>query len=338
MEKTKYLSYTNGKLPRGCELCVKGKKTVVFVTGVCTKSCYFCPISEQKFHKDVIFANERPIEDLKDIVTEAKLCSSTGAGLTGGDPLTKLERTIEIIKLLKKECGPHFHIHLYTPLDLVNEKIIKQLEKAGLDEIRFHPDLDDDKFWEKINLKTTMSKGIEIPVIPQKDIKKLIKKIEVDFINLNELEYADAKHNKLAELGYETRDDYSYGIKGSEEFALELLEAFPEKQIHYCTTKLKDSVQMMNRIKLRAKNVKQEYDILTGEGTLIRGAIYGDNLEQIQNRLKFKTYLDKVKPRLLCSRLNIKKHAKDLKKLNLKLEIVEDLATYDEFEVESQEI
>ena len=183
MEKTKFKSYSNGKLPRGCELCVKGKKTVVFVTGVCTKSCYFCPLSEKKFHKDVIYANERPIEDLKDIVTEAKLCSSKGVGLTGGDPLTKLDRTIQIIKLLKKEFGTHFHIHLYTPLDLVDEKTIKKLEQAGLDEIRFHPDLDDNKLWKKVNIKTTMSKGIEIPVIPKKDIKKLIKSIEVDFIN-----------------------------------------------------------------------------------------------------------------------------------------------------------
>tara|TARA_Y100000310_G_scaffold343699_1_gene452557 strand:- start:2848 stop:3855 length:1008 start_codon:yes stop_codon:yes gene_type:complete len=335
MQKTKFHSYTNGKLPRGCELCVKGRKTVIFVTGVCTKSCYFCPLSEQKFHKDVIYANEMPIKDIKDIVKEAKLCSSTGAGLTGGDPLTKLDRTIKIIKLLKKEFGDHFHIHLYTPLDLVEEKTIKQLEKAGLDEIRFHPDLDDDKLWDRINIKTTMSKGIEIPCIPGKDIDKLIKSIEVDFINLNELEYADAKHNKLAELGFETKNEYSYGIKGSEELALALLEAFPDKQIHYCTTKLKDSVQMMNRIKFRAKNVKQSYDIVTGQGTLIRGAIYGDVRDL---KLPFQTEYDPVKERLLCSRLNIKKHAKDLRKKGLTPVLVEELATYDEFEIESEEL
>ncbi len=94
---------------------------------------------------------------------------------------------------------------------------------------------------------------------------------------------------------------------------------------------------MVNRIKLRAKNVKLPCDILTGEGTLIRGAIYGDNLEQVQ-KLKFKTYPDKVKQRLLCTRHDIKKFAKHLKKMNLRPEIVEDLATYDEFEIESQEL
>ncbi|MBU0461996.1 MAG: hypothetical protein KJ574_05400, partial [Nanoarchaeota archaeon] len=44
--------------------------------------------------------------------------------------------------------------------------------------------------------------------------------------------------------------------------------------VHYCTAKLKDKVQLTKRIKHRAKNVCQEYDTLTKEGTLIRGAIY----------------------------------------------------------------
>jgi pyruvate formate-lyase activating enzyme-like uncharacterized protein len=342
MQTTKYFSYSNGELPRGCQLCVKGRKLVLFITGVCTKSCYFCPLSENKYHKDVIYANERPISDLKEIIEEAKKSQAQGAGITGGDPLTKLERTIKVIKLLKKEFK-NFHIHLYAPLDLVSENILKQLESSGLDEIRFHPDLDNDSLWYKIKFKTKMSKGIEIPVVPNKNIKKLINEIKdyVDFINLNELEYADAKHNKLAELGFETKDDYSYGIKGSEELALKILQEFPNLKIHYCTTKLKDSVQMMNRIKLRAKNVKHSYDILTNEGTLIRGAIKGNELLKIMHQKVSKYFendIDHQKSRLTCAKNNILKFKKELKKLNYKLEIVEELATYDQFEIESEEI
>ncbi len=342
MKPTGYESYSNGELPRGCQLCVKGRKLVLFITGVCTKSCYFCPLSEQKFHKDVIYANERPITELKEIVEEARISSAQGAGITGGDPLTKLSRTLEAIKLLKKEFK-NFHIHLYTPLELVTEDIIKQLEEAGLDEIRFHPDLDDDKIWYKLKFKTKMIKGIEIPCIPKKDIKKLIEyaKEYVDFINLNELEYADAEHNKLAELGYTTKDEFSYGIKGSEEIAFQILEAYPQLKIHYCTTRLKDSVQMMNRIKLRAKNAKKPYDIITTEGTLIRGVIYGnESLEEMHKKVLkyFENDIDPLKKRLICAKNNVKKFSKELKKLNYKLEIVEELATYDQFEIESEEI
>lgn len=342
MKPTGYESYSNGELPRGCQLCVRGRKLVLFITGVCSKSCYFCPLSEHKFHKDVIYANERPINELKEIIEEAKVSSAQGAGITGGDPLTKLERTLEAIKFLKKEFK-NFHIHLYTPLDLVTEENLKLLEEAGLDEIRFHPDLDDDKLWPKLKFKTKMSKGIEIPCIPNKDIKKLIDyaKNDVEFFNLNELEYADAEHNKLAELGYTTKDDFSYGIAGSEELALKVLNDYPELRIHYCTTKLKDSVQMMNRIKLRAQNVKKPYDIVTIDGTLIRGVITGnENLEEMHKKVSqyFENDIDPLKKRIICARNNVKKFSKELKKLNYKLEIVEELATYDQFEIESEEV
>jgi hypothetical protein len=181
-----------------------------------------------------------------------------------------------------------------------------------------------------------MSKGIEIPVVPKKDIKKLINfaKDKVDFFNLNELEYSDAKHNKLAELGYITKNDYSYGIKGSEELALELLEQFPNLNIHYCTSKLKDSVQLLNRLKLRGKNIKNDFDILTEDATLIRGAIYGNK----DAKLPFKTVYDPVKDRLLCARTNVKKFSNSIKKQNLKAFIVEELPTYDFFEIESEPI
>ena len=265
MKKTPYYSFTNGELPLGCKLCVEGRKLVLFVTGLCSRACYFCPLSEQKFHKDVMYANERPISELKEIIEEAKISGAYGCGITGGDPLAQFSRTVTIIKMLKAEFQ-NFHIHLYTPLELVTEEKISILEEAGLDEIRFHPDLDDTKLWGRIKIPTKMMKGIEIPCIPGKDIQKLLNfvKGEVTFVNLNELEYADAEQNKLEEMGYTTKNDYSYGIAGSESLGLELLENFPDMRIHLCTAKLKDSVQMVNRLSLRARNIKKSYDLVRG--------------------------------------------------------------------------
>ena len=133
MEKTKFQSYKNGELARGCQMCVRGRSLVLFITGICPLSCYFCPLSEKKYHKDVIYANERPITDLKDIIEEARLSGARACGITGGDPLAKLERTIRAIKLLKK-AFKNFYIHLYTPLELVTPEKIRALEEAGLDE------------------------------------------------------------------------------------------------------------------------------------------------------------------------------------------------------------
>ena len=103
-----------GKLPLGCTLCTKGSKMVLFVTGLCDSSCYYCPISQEKSGRDVVFADEMPVADEADILFEVKAINGEGAGISGGDPLCDLDRTLKYIRLLKKEHGLEFHLHLYT--------------------------------------------------------------------------------------------------------------------------------------------------------------------------------------------------------------------------------
>ena len=131
LKQNKYYSYNTKKLPKGCQYCVKGEKLVLFVTGICPRKCYFCPISDDKYGKDVVYANELRIEEKREnineninrnmndikmdnIIQEAKNMKAKGMGITGGDPLARIERTIECIRLLKKTFGKKFHIHLYT--------------------------------------------------------------------------------------------------------------------------------------------------------------------------------------------------------------------------------
>ncbi|MBI4447909.1 radical SAM protein [Candidatus Woesearchaeota archaeon] len=373
IQKTRYYSYKIGKLAKGCQLCVQGKKEVVFITGLCSSSCYYCPISDQKRNIDVVYANEWPVQNLKQAIEEANLCSSGGAGITGGDPLDRLGRTIKIIRMLKKAFGKKFHIHLYTPLNKVSANVLKKLEGAGLDEIRFHPVIGNKNLWPRILYKTKMKKGIEIPVIPnkEKETKELIRFIDekVDFLNLNELEVSDAKGSKLFELGFKTKNRLSYGVKGSEELAKKLLKFCSKNtklNVHYCTTTLKDKIQLANRIKRRAKNIKKEYDTLTKDGSLVRGAIYFKNLtptfsynkkvsqlknkkalikklEKIRNSLikefsipKNLISVDNVKMRLLTNLKVVHELKKELKRKHLVPAVVEELPTYDEFEIENE--
>jgi uncharacterized protein len=330
LQKTPYYSYKIGNLPKGCQLCVEGSKEVIFITGLCPRSCYFCPISDKKYKKDVTYADEWPTTNINEIIKEAKLINAKGAGLTGGDPLCKLKRTLHYIKALKKQFGKEFHIHLYTSLDLVTEDNLKKLHKAGLDEIRFHLDFDNNRLWAKLALPLAFEwdVGIEIPVIPSKEakIKKIIQIIDninknseskIKFLNLNELEIADNKISKLAKLGYKTKDQFSYAIKGSNELALKLLKFISNKKIklnvHYCTATLKDKVQLANRIKRRAKNTAKPFDIINKDGTLTRGVIY---IEELKPSFKYNSMLKEIKPA---------KKSKIIKKLNtIKNELKKD--------------
>ena len=142
-------------------------------------------------------------------------------GITGGDPLMKLNRTIEYIKAVKQEFGKDFHIHLYCPMELVSDESLKKLYEAGLDEIRFHLDIENKINWNKLDIarKFRWKIGIEIPVVPGKEdnyigIISFIKG-EVDFLNLNELEVSDSEVCKLADKGFEPKNDFSYAIKAS---------------------------------------------------------------------------------------------------------------------------
>ena len=367
LTENKYFSYSKGELADGCKMCVEGRKLVLFVSGLCSKNCWYCHIADHKYKKDVIYANERPIKTEEELVQEVKDSDAKGAGITGGDPLVVLERTVNYIKILKKEFSPKFHIHLYTPFENITEEKLRRLFEAGLDEIRIHPDLDNKKEWNKIDLikKFDWSIGIEIPLIPgeKEKTKELLSffKDKVDFINLNELEASDNSTNKIFEKGYKNKDELSYAIENSISEGLELIDELSLEKVHLCTVKLKDAVQLGNRLKVRAEHVKKKYDTVTGEGSLIRGAIYTEkpsfnyteNLklknknEEIRKLKELKTKvcealkvnrqdidLDPVKYRLLTSRGIVSRRAEEIKKLNLIPAIVEEYPTYDLFEVE----
>ncbi len=370
IKKTAYYSWKIGSLSKGCQLCVKGEKLVLFITGLCSKQCLYCPISDLKKDKDVVYANEMPTRNIKNIIKEAKLCSAKGAGITGGDPLCKLWRTCFNIRSLKKAFGKKFHIHLYTPLNLVDQKKLRQLYNAGLDEIRFHPDISDDRLWKKIRLAKQFdwSVGVEIPSIPGKlqQTKKLIDFIapNIEFLNINELEISDSNANHLVDQGFRTKDRISYGVKGSQEIALKLLKYCEKKgiNVHYCTTTLKDRVQLAERIKKRAQGIAKLFDRIMVGGTLIRGAVYPEDLapgfgynESIRNlktgkrkkclvqlgelkkllKLKSKDCLiDEHKPRLLMSVKMVKKLASKIKEKQFKAAIIHEYPTYDELELE----
>ncbi len=385
VEETSHHSYRLGSLPKGCKLCVRGEKLVLVITGLCGRDCFYCPLSDEKKNKNVVYANEWNVgyekgrleeKHLKIIVEEARLCEAKGAGVTGGDPLLVAERAATAIRTLKKEFGKDFHIHLYTMPESITEKKLKLLYDAGLDEIRFHPKVWDDSDWKKILVakKFDWSIGAEIPAIPgyEKETKKLIDYLagKVAFININELELADARGSKLLGMGYTAKEELSYGVAGSEQMALDLMNYVKEKgyglRVHYCTCKLKDAVQMASRIKRRAKNVAYGFDKITSEGMLQRSMIYlketkpsfayrktlkemdaeqrADLMRKLvaaRDRLitdagfsEEEIKIDDFKLRLIAAPKAVKKNIRAIKKMGYYPALVEEYPTHDGLEVD----
>lgn len=287
-------SAANGELAEGCKYCIKGSKMVLFVTGKCKANCFYCPVSNEKKGKDVIFANEgRALTD-EDVLHEAESMDAEGTGITGGDPSLVLDRTIHYIKLLKDRFGKEHHIHMYTAVISLDNA--KKLEAAGLDEIRYHPTEDLWDCIERTELKsivddTDLDVGIEVPALPGAESKlcNLLKsafRIGVKFANLNELEFSESNWHMMGEQNLSIKDELSSAISGSEEAALAVMKKLPDLPIHYCSSTFKDGVQLKNRLLRRAENIAHEYEVITEDGTLIKGLLYADDLDDASAFLK----------------------------------------------------
>ncbi|WP_456396816.1 radical SAM protein [Thermococcus sp.] len=296
VRETPYFSYAVRGLPKGCQLCVRGEKLVLFTTGACPRDCFYCPLSPWR-RGDVIYANERPVKGLDDVIEEALLMEARGAGVTGGDPLARLDRTVGYIRLLKETFGDDFHVHLYTTGALATGKNLEKLYDAGLDEIRFHPDIfnPNSKLF-KVEIENIRNAfdfdwdvGGEIPSIPgqferMRWYAEFLDKLGAKFLNVNELEFSETNLKAILDRGYRPISDESAAIKGSLELGLKLLEWGEENtslSYHLCTAKLKDSVQLRNRLRRMAKNVAMPYMEITEDGTLRFGIAEYDDLDEL---------------------------------------------------------
>jgi pyruvate formate-lyase activating enzyme-like uncharacterized protein len=273
-------------LPEGCRQCYKGAKMVLFVTGICGKNCFYCPVSNERREKDITYANERCVNSDEDILEEAISMDALGTGITGGEPLLRLERVIHYIKLLKNKFGKSHHIHLYTAL-APNKGVLESLKKAGLDEIRFHPPqnllLCIDKTYYKVSLteahKLCLSVGIEIPSIDcdLSGVISLLKEVN-GFLNLNELEFSETNYSQLKTRGYATVDDTSSAAQGSREVA----QVLDYDKLHFCSSRFKDAIQLRERFKRIAKKGARYFDEITDDGTLVYGIIEGSCVDLLK--------------------------------------------------------
>lgn len=288
-------SYYSGALPKGCVHCKSGRKLVLFVTGKCFQNCVYCPLSIEKRGKDFVWADELRVDADEDVIYEAEMIDAVGAGITGGEPALAIARVQHYVGLLKSRFR-YFHVHLYTTTTVCEH--IHAFEEAGIDELRFHVP---PRFWGNLErspykkviesaLRTDMHVGIEIPVLPNKE-SELCALVEtafnlgVEFVNLNELEFSETNWESLRRLKYRTVDDVSSAAKGSAELALKILKQFSGERVHYCSASFKDAVQLRNRLLHRAKNVAKDYDVITEEGTLLRGLIYTDMPEKMRRKI-----------------------------------------------------
>ena len=292
-----------GTLPKGCRLCLRGLKSVVFVTGICPRRCFYCPISREKRGRDDTYVNERLARDGHLLLAEILTSGSRGAGLTGGDPLVRPKRTLTIIRILKETFGTSFHIHLYTTGYTLTSTMLIELEKAGLDELRLHPDPShvDSLISLLTGVEISMDVGFEIPMLPDKLnesltlVRKLSNVSTISFININELEFSEENSLQLTARGYHLASDWK-SVRGSREAALKLLETAEREgvniSIHFCPAVVKDRFQTGLRLYRRGILTAKPHELVSDEGTIVKALL----VEECERAPIFLTYRGRTGP------------------------------------------
>ena len=293
-----------GPLAQGCDLCEEGAKLVLFLSGDCHYTCWYCPISKERRNVDMVYADEVRIDPqspgaMQQLFEEARLIDAKGTGITGGDPMYHPERLLEYITALKAEFGKAHHIHLYTQIDF-DPAWLAKLEAAGLDEIRFHPHPD---HWAHMAtswhaklipaaLATGMTVSVEIPAIPQQSAETTAlldwcDQAGVHHVNLNELEWSVTNAGNLRHRGFEPGSDEDSTIRGSREMAYDVVRGFAGRRlaVHFCSSPFKDRIQLGQRLLRRAKNVAMPWEVITDDGTLLRGVVEAPEPHQAQQHL-----------------------------------------------------
>ncbi len=254
-------------LPPGCRGCLQGKGTNAFVTGKCTRDCFFC--FNQKPRKDELVVHGIRLaepEEAPDVVRRYGLRS---VGVSGGEPTLKPERLLRLVRALRT-LPFRVRIDLYTNGDCLSDELLAQLKDAGLDAIRFNlvaREFDTEPLERA--LRYFDEAAVEVPVIPQRmaEMKAMVLRLDalgVPYLNIHELFACRENSARVAEQGYDSGGEESDAlmwepVAAADEAALTLLHFALENttrlSVYYCSCKTQQDISsrgMRRRLRLAA--------------------------------------------------------------------------------------
>ncbi|MBI5594639.1 MAG: radical SAM protein [Elusimicrobia bacterium] len=252
-------------LPPGCRGCLGGKGTNAFVTGLCTRDCFFC--FNQKPRTDELVVHGIKLaepEDAGDVVRRYALRS---VGVSGGEPTLRPERLLRLVRALRA-LPDRVRIDLYTNGDKLTDGLLAELKGAGLDALRFNAvarDFDLEPIGRA--LKFFAETAVEVPVVPDRmpEMEELVLRLDamgVPFMNIHELFACRENAGRVSEQGYASGGEASSGllwepVAEGDEAALSLLlfalRRAERLSVYYCSCRTQQDISsrgLRRRIRL----------------------------------------------------------------------------------------
>ena len=242
------------RLPPGCRQCLKGCGTNLYVTGLCTRDCFFC--FNNKPRKDEIVVHGIPVREPEEAAEIVGRYGLRSVGISGGEPLLFPERVLRIVRVLCR-LPDRPRIDLYTNGDRIDEAILKELREAGLDAVRFNLVARGyDRTPLALALRVFDEVAVEVPVIPEdmerlKDMVLALDSLGVPFLNIHELFVCAENSDRVLAKGHaERQNDFKHLLwrptEQSAQAALELLlfalENTAQLSVYYCSCQTQEMI------------------------------------------------------------------------------------------------
>ncbi len=304
-EKSIYLN----QISPACVACQTGVGSATFFISLqCHRNCFYCFNPNQEDY-DYFQTHRRNVTDeLKQIHDAGQKIKHLA--LTGGEPLLHKGEAVEFFGYAS-EHFPTTYKRLYTTGDQADAETLKQLQSAGLDEIRLSIRMQDLErghrhTFDRVALaqKYIPRVMIEMPVLPgtlatMKEVLLELERLNLYSINLLELCFPLSNVQAFKAHGYQIKRqpfrvlyDYWYAgglpVAGSELECLELVEFALDQQmkmgVHYCSLENKQTGQIYQQ---NYNQPKPKTSYFSNRDYFLKSAkVFGADVPKVLKRFK----------------------------------------------------
>jgi pyruvate formate-lyase activating enzyme-like uncharacterized protein len=285
----------SGKLSPGCLICGNGGWGCNFINHLCSRNCFYCPQDHSIKKESEAQTDGMIFKDPSEHIRFLKIFRIQGVGFSGGEPLLVFDRLLSHIKAIRQEFGSSIYLWMYTNGDFVDRSSLRNLQEAGLDEIRFDISARNyDLTLVSLSKEYIPTVTVEIPAIPEdmdllKGMLDEMETIGVDFLNLHQLYASKHNYKALRQRNYHFLHSPSVPIYESEICALKLLIFARKYDIHlpinYCCSTYKYRFQGRDVRTRLSKVMLKGFEEITSNG-YIRLFKVLDSTDKIQSLIR----------------------------------------------------
>jgi len=273
-----------GQLSPGCQRCVEGSWSCLFVNGRCNASCFYCPAPQD--NADIPATNNLSFRHPQAYATYLQRLGFSGASISGGEPLLTLNRTLAFLRTARQALGADGHLWLYTNGILLTREIAAQLAAAGLDEIRFDigaTGYQCQRITDAVGVIRVVS--VEIPAVPEavptlQQLLPELPRLGVNHLNLHQLRLTRHNFRQLSERNYTFLHGEKVTVLDSELAALEILNFVRQHRlalpVNYCSFVFKHRHQKAAARRRVAGLEARPWETVTEAGFIRKLSLTGD--------------------------------------------------------------